>query len=279
MPLVTSADPGWAKRLAFLPPGDHAAILTGTSATGIVGRLAGLELRDTLLVLLPGPATGIVFLFRKPFSEPTVAAQVLATGTGGLNIDACRVGLSGGTKRSGQAQHLLNDDGTEDRSHHWARTGHTVVEIAEGRWPPNVLFVHAPGCRRTGERHVQGNGHWPSARGAGGLSTTGHGGQDGLDERDAHETVAEWECGPGCPVPALDNLSGLRPSTLAGRADPSACFENPGDNHGTSLFGGGNSRVYADDGGASRFYPQFENFDALLSWLAELIGAASVGER
>jgi hypothetical protein len=267
-----SAERGWTEKLEGLFPGDHAAILTGTTATGIIGRLAGFELRDVLAVFLPGPSTGFVFLFRKPVKAPTVVAQVLATGTGGLNVAACRVGLSGGTKRSGQAQHLLNDDGTEDRSHHWARTGHTVVELAIGRWPPNVLFVHAPECRRVGQRRVEGNGHWPRARGVGGLSTTGHVGQDGLDERSAEELVTEWVCAPQCPVPTLDLLSGDRPSTLTGRADPAGTFGNPGDNGGTSLFGGGNSHVYADDGGASRFYPQFEDLDALLDWLATLVG-------
>lgn len=275
MPLVMSAVPGWASKLESLPPGDHAAILTGTTATGIVGRLAGLELRDVLTVLLPGPSIGFVFLFRKPVEASTVAAQVLATGTGGLNIAACRVGLSGGTKRSGQAQHLLNDDGTEDRSHHWARTGHTVVEIALGRWPPNVLFVHSPECKRVGERAVRGNGHWPSARGLGGVSTNGHVGQAGLDERHADEAVADWVCAGSCPVPALDSLSGLRPSTLTGRAEPTGLYANPGDNHGTSLFGGGNSHVYADSGGASRFYPQFQDFDEMLRWLNDLVGCRS----
>lgn len=275
MALVMSAEPGWTANLAALPPGDHAAILTGTSATGVVGRLAGFELRDALLVLLPGPSTGFVFLFRKPVQASTVAAQVLATGTGGLNVAGCRVGLSGGTTRSGQAQHLLRDDGTEDRSHHWARTGHTVVEIEGlGRWPTNVLFVHTPECQPLGERQVSGNGHWPSARGLGGVSTNGHGGQNGLDERNALETTTEWDCSATCPVPALDSLSGFRPSTLTGRAEPSGRYVNPGDNHGTSLFGGGNSHVYADAGGASRFYPQFQNFEEMFRWLSTLVGCS-----
>jgi hypothetical protein len=144
MGLVTSATPGWTSQLEGLPPGDHAAVLTGTFATGVVGRLVGMELRDAMVVMLPGPDVGLVFLFRKPLSEPTVAAQTLKTGTGGLDIGACRVGSSGGTRRSGQALHPLKDDGTEDRSHHWARVGHTVVGLeATGRWAPNVLLVHS----------------------------------------------------------------------------------------------------------------------------------------
>jgi hypothetical protein len=67
-------------------------------------------------------------------------------------------------------------------------------------------------------------------------------------------------------------MTGLRPSTLGGRADPNGLYDNPGDNHGTSLFGGGNSAVYADEGGASRYYPQFEGLDALIDWLSALVG-------
>lgn len=52
----------------------------------------------------------------------------------------------------------------------------------------------------------------------------------------------------------LDALVGDRPSTLSGRADPSVVHDNPGDNGGASWFGGGNSRVYADNGGPSRFF-------------------------
>lgn len=52
----------------------------------------------------------------------------------------------------------------------------------------------------------------------------------------------------------LDMMFGERKSTLSGRADPNVSHKNIGDNRGTSWFGGGNSRVYADEGGASRFF-------------------------
>ena len=69
----------------------------------------------------------------------TVAENVLVHGTGALNIDGCRVGVDGGTKRSHQAAHPRNPDGSEDRSQHWARTGHGAVPIDLGRWPANVI--------------------------------------------------------------------------------------------------------------------------------------------
>lgn len=56
----------------------------------------------------------------------------------------------------------------------------------------------------------------------------------------------------------LDAQSGNRKSTLTGRADPSAQHPHPADPSGTraSMFGNGQARggVYADSGGASRFF-------------------------
>lgn len=56
----------------------------------------------------------------------------------------------------------------------------------------------------------------------------------------------------------LNKQSGNRKSTLAGRADPSAPHAHPADPSGSraSMFGNGQARgnVYADSGGASRFF-------------------------
>lgn len=84
------------------------------------------------------PALEPITLARKPL-DGTVAANVLKWHVGGLNIDACRVGSEGGTSRSGQAEYPKNEDGTEDRSESWARTGHSIVEINSGRFPANLI--------------------------------------------------------------------------------------------------------------------------------------------
>ena len=85
------------------------------------------------------PAFEPIVVGRKPLLG-TVAGNVLAHGVGALNIDGCRVGDSGATKRSGQAEYPKNSDGTEDRSGSWARTGHGIVEVNAGRWPSNVVI-------------------------------------------------------------------------------------------------------------------------------------------
>jgi hypothetical protein len=44
------------------------------------------------------PSNEPILLARKPLSETSIAHNVLRYGTGGINIDACRIGDSGGTK-------------------------------------------------------------------------------------------------------------------------------------------------------------------------------------
>ena len=75
------------------------------------------------------PAHEPIVVARKPF-KGTVAQNVLAHGTGALNIDGCRVGTDGATTRSEQAPYAESG---------W-RTGHKVETLNAGRWPAN--FIH-----------------------------------------------------------------------------------------------------------------------------------------
>jgi hypothetical protein len=69
----------------------------------------------------------------------TVAQNVLTHGTGGLNIDACRVGTDGATKRSHQEPYGEGGRGDQGGTQNW-RTGHAIEPLSLGRWPAN--FCH-----------------------------------------------------------------------------------------------------------------------------------------
>jgi site-specific DNA-methyltransferase (adenine-specific) len=76
------------------------------------------------------PAVECWWLCRKPLSEKTVAANVLKWGTGGLNIDMCRVGVNtittcGGDKFKGEG--IYNKYAT------------CVENSHEGRFPANLI--------------------------------------------------------------------------------------------------------------------------------------------
>ncbi|MFZ9849689.1 MAG: DNA-methyltransferase [Vulcanococcus sp.] len=74
------------------------------------------------------PSLEPITMARKPL-QGTVAANVLQWGTGGMNVDGCRVGTDGGTTRSEQAPYAESG---------W-RTGHKIEALNAGRWPANLI--------------------------------------------------------------------------------------------------------------------------------------------
>lgn len=267
---VILVDPsqGWPATLQG-GPGSYVVVFTDEQGS-IEGRLAGLELRDTILVLSEGPASRYAFMFRIPLVEPTVADQMTRTRTGALNIQGCRVAGADSTRRQNKAE----------MGFHGGNLAATYATGSDaGRWPPNVLLVHGSGCVQGGTKKIKGRGGREAKPKVTGNtyaqdvytktrmtnSTVNHDGPDGM------ETITAWTCAATCPAKILDGQTGERPSTLTGRADPTMTHGNPGDNHGSSLFGGGNSHVYADSGGGSRFYPQFKDDEELFAWLQCLL--------
>ena len=81
------------------------------------------------------PAWEPICVARKPLSEGTVAANVLAHGTGALNIDACRVATDENLNGGAYAK-----NGTE-RDDGWGmqRAGAGNYIQTAGRWPANVI--------------------------------------------------------------------------------------------------------------------------------------------
>ena len=84
------------------------------------------------------PAHEPVVVSRKPLVG-TVAANVLAHGTGALNVDGCRVGTDGGTARSHQEPYGAGGRADQGGAQAW-RSGHDVVGLNSGRWPANVVL-------------------------------------------------------------------------------------------------------------------------------------------
>ena len=91
----------------------------------------------------------VIHLARKPLSEPSVAANVLKHGTGGLNVDGCRISTSGDnlgdpTRFDGADDHTRTEWhrphmtlGTMSRKH-----AHAFEKMASGRWPANLILEH-----------------------------------------------------------------------------------------------------------------------------------------
>jgi hypothetical protein len=264
--------------LSIVTPGTHVAVLADRADVGVEGRILGLELRDTLLVLRPGPTSGFVFLFRTPMLEDTVAEQVLKTSTGALNLDACRVAAdlseffsANGKPRSGMGHangYGMGDGYGGDRAN---------PPNEAGRWPPNLLLVHAPECLRAGTRRVHtGVAHRSRS---GGRSFGGDRFKPPMHdmtyaEADGLETASAYVCEEGCPVKILDDLSGVLHSAIGKPSQQKTVQANV--NFNGKAFSTPGVNQWGDSGGASRFFPQFESESGLLDWLRRLMGGGAI---
>ena len=92
------------------------------------------------------PAFEPIVLARKPLAEKTVARNVLAHGTGAINIDGCRVGMSDADREAAKVPQPTIRPGDKDSGHALGsgegRNGATFEPAPAGRWPANVLLDH-----------------------------------------------------------------------------------------------------------------------------------------
>lgn len=202
------------------------------------------------------PAAEYWWLCRKPLVG-TVAGNVLAYGTGAINVDGCRIETT-----VGEPNARANKDGnpaTKKTSYcgGWGNLG-CSWEGHAGRWPANVVLSHTPECRQVGIKRIKGGG---GAVYTHSLATNGYEGGWGdmgpteyQRDADGMETVEVWECAPDCPAAMLDEMSGIRTSNSG-----KPFKRHNADNHdGYNCYGkyANNETVgyYGDTGGASRFY-------------------------
>jgi len=204
------------------------------------------------------PAWEPIIVARKPL-EGTVVQNVRRYGTGALNIDGCRIGFRNqADERSSKTKNRHADFGSKARKNRvYGRDERSRENYdAPGRWPANVTLSHTEDCRQVGHARVRSNGHHPAVRGKGGLGTSGHQGQNGLEEHSsAGEPVGCWECSPDCAVRLLDEQSGDVGNGW--RRDYGEHYAQERHQYRGGCFGGGGytgSSTYADTGGASRFF-------------------------
>lgn len=144
------------------------------------------------------PANEPICVARKPLSEKSVAENVLKWGTGGINVDGCRVGTSGGTERSGLSPY--NEQG-------W-RVGHTVVEKEEGRFPANIILECICDEVIKGEKgEVKRSGFR-----VGGKSENSVGLNGIKNAPDNYNDKGDIHTNPNCPCRLMDEQSGVSKS-------------------------------------------------------------------
>jgi site-specific DNA-methyltransferase (adenine-specific) len=108
------------------------------------------------------PANEPICVARKPLSEKTIAENVLKWGTGGINIDGCRIGFINETdKQSAKPQGKITT-GTKENVRFRYTDDTTRIELEnkqneQGRFPANVILDEYAGellDEQSGERKV-----------------------------------------------------------------------------------------------------------------------------
>lgn len=213
------------------------------------------------------PGWELVLIARKPFTG-SVATNMLAHGTGALNIDGCRIGTD-------PVPINTFDDGAKPFG---GGAGHPYTQrMSSGRWPTNVAFSHHGDCVQIGTavvRAASGSGSRDDEV-SGQRRYVGRGGTDfavtpgrRLGDANGNETVERWACVPDCPVRRLDDQAGTRTSgKVAGNG-----FAAP---YGADVYGKFAAQslsadtVVGDSGAASRFFPVFQVEDEAVLYAAK----------
>jgi site-specific DNA-methyltransferase (adenine-specific) len=191
------------------------------------------------------PALEPIVVARKPLIG-TVAENVLTHGTGGLNIDASRIGTEQriNPPTSANANRVAMGE-------YWDPEAQPTT--VQGRWPANLILSHTESCQSTGKTIKSKTGAGKRTATFGTQDTQSGG--DGSGGWSGYEYETEvYECVEGCPVKTLDEQSGQSKSpktyvrgvgTLEGER---VAYANIGEVAGTE------SQNYGDSGGASRFF-------------------------
>lgn len=239
---------------AALPKGDKAGPddhVCAFSSEGDSHRGEGTALK---------PATEHWILVRRPLAESSVAANVLAHGTGALDVDGCRIHTAGSEAKPYTVTRLKPGATLNATGGNWRPEEGGIEyrgETKAGRWPANLVVSHADRCVPVGTQRIKGNPRSTRGRvvdggvyGSGqGLNGTATGQQIGYADADGTETVEAWECADGCPVAELDRQSGTLKSGFM-----AAGTERAGLGYHGALGTTVRNDTIGDSGAASRFF-------------------------
>lgn len=250
---------------------------------GIKARLKSFEIRDTFCIQ---KSTGPSFftLLRSPLPD-TVHESMVKNGQGVIDIDASRVSLdlndphmrpnaanhkksSGGVAMAGEDGGLFSQNHSTDLGRH----------NSKGRFPTNFILVHDPACKCVGTKKVkpsngsgtayQDNKEFANQIYQGGWNPKGVSGTAGFTDSEGNEEVPNWKCESSCPVNSLDTQSRiLKSGELKAGHKQGNLRRSMLDSPETLIekdYGG-------DEGGASRFFKQFQSDVELNKYLEVLV--------
>ena len=204
------------------------------------------------------PANEPIVLARKPLEKGlSIAENVLKWGTGGINIDGCRVGLSNGDDKRLGGNGTWKTDKAAENVYEGGYEGKDISSSTLGRFPANLILSHSPMCQLNGLKKVKGMIDKPTNRTEkgntwdddnSGLRKNMPKNSGGFGDENGEETIEHWECHPDCPIKIMDEQSGISTSTDAIRKNNRPMANAFGKYNADETNG------YSDKGGASRFF-------------------------
>ena len=162
------------------------------------------------------PAQEPIIVARKPLAG-TLAANVLRHGTGGINVDGCRVGTD---------ERTYTPKGIKPGHGHFVGSawdgGEQGEKTVQGRWPPNVLLCHHPDCREEGGAWVcvEGcvTGAFPASGAAGTVRLNAETGREAISTR-SHGARRPNQTGSVCNYGDSGSAARYYPQFQHGAAD------------------------------------------------------------
>jgi site-specific DNA-methyltransferase (adenine-specific) len=199
------------------------------------------------------PANEPIVLARKPLEKGlSIAENVLKWGTGGINIDGCRVAFTDNvnmdarqtTNNLSKVKFFDDDRNDLDKPIETYKNG--------GRFPANLILTHHPECECKGTKKVKSDGHHsgkiPENGGLYKLGLKPLEDKGNIHAENGEETVEDWDCHPDCPIRIMDEQSG----NVGGDSRTSKSTYDKG------IWGNAKAveskALYNDKGGASRFF-------------------------
>jgi site-specific DNA-methyltransferase (adenine-specific) len=199
------------------------------------------------------PANEPICVARKPLSEKSVAENVLKWGTGGINIDGCRVGLQDGEDTSRSITKLKNEPvgflGTGFAKVGYG-TGTSDDKWQEGRFPANIILECICDEVIKGEK-----GEIKKTNRNRTLGDTCYGDfkDQSVDGIDNYNDKGDTHTDPNCPCHLLDEQSGFLKSGEFSRKETNTNTIQPG---GWKTGNRSEKNWQSTSGGASRFFYQ-----------------------
>ncbi len=194
------------------------------------------------------PANEPIVLARKPLEKGlSIAENILKWGTGGVNIDATRIGTTDDLNGGAYSENKKSDG-------EWG-TMHKYVgkdyEQPQGRFPANIILTHHTECECKGTKKVKGIEGGTKPVGSNYKLSENKTNQPYFNyaDKNGQETIEDWDCHEDCPIKILDEQSGVSKSQRSERGN---ILDN--NVYGKYKEQENTLRGHTDKGGASRFF-------------------------